>query len=176
MGSIYLRSLETSDLERTFKWHNDPDLYRQLGGTFHYVSHATEEDWLRRKQGFSNNELNLAICTSEEHRHIGNIYLRNIDWVVRHCEMQIFIGEAGQRGKGYGVEALTLLIRHAFLDLGMQRMYLYVLEDNQPAIKLYQRCGFVREGVLRRHAFKDGQFKNYIVMGLCAGLDWNPAE
>ena len=59
MESVYLRALELDDLDRTYKWHNDRELYRAMG-EFHYVSRATEEEWLRKKQVFSTNEVNLA--------------------------------------------------------------------------------------------------------------------
>ena len=65
-------------------------------GVFHYASRASDEEWLRKKQMFSDEEVNLAICLTENSQHIGNIYLRNIDWIARHAELRIFIG-AGPR-------------------------------------------------------------------------------
>lgn len=168
MESVYLRALELDDLERTHRWHNDLALYESLAGTYRYVSRAAEEEWLRKKQNYSTQEVNLAICLTDDSQHIGNVYLQNIDWVARHAELHIFIGEPGQRSKGYGQAVLRLLTRHAFQDLGLLRLYLEVLEDNHSAIRLYEKCGFVVEGKLRNHAFKRGKFKNLVVMGLCA--------
>ena len=168
MGSVYLRALEIDDLERTHQWHNDPVLYQTLTGTFRYVSRAAEEAWLREKLKYTNQELNLAICLTGDSQHIGNIYLREIDWVARRAELSIFIGETKQRSKGYGQEALRLLIKYSFEDLGLLSLYLFVLEDNRPAIRLYEKGGFVIEGKLRQHAFKSGGFKDVLVMGLCA--------
>jgi diamine N-acetyltransferase len=54
-------------------------------------------------------------------------------------------------------------------------LHLLVLEDNKPAIKVYEKCGFVVEGRLRRHVFKNGKFKDVLFMGLCAG-DTPPGE
>jgi len=167
MESVYLRALEIGDLDRTHKWHNDPELYRTMG-IFHYVSRATDEEWLRKRQAFSTSELNLAICLTSDSQHIGNIYLRNIDWIARNAELRIFIGDQEQRSKGLGQAAIRLLIKHAFQDLGLMRLYLFVLEDNEPAIRAYEKCGFVIEGNLRKHFFNEGRLKNYLVMGLCA--------
>lgn len=163
--SVYLRALEISDLDRTYKWHNDQKLYETIG-PFHYVSRATDEEWLRRVQSWNTAEVNLAICLIHNSEHIGNIYLKNIDWIARHGELRVFIGESDQRSKGYGQEAIRLLIKHAFRDLGLQRLYLFVLEDNQSAIRVYEKCGFVVEGKLRKHFFKDGQFRDFLFMGL----------
>ena len=54
-------------------------------------------------------------------------------------------------------------------DLGLRRLYLTVLEDNHRAIRAYEKCGFVAEGRLRKHAYKRGEFRDLIFMGICAG-------
>lgn len=176
MDDVFLRALEKTDLEQTYRWHNDPELYHRLGGVIHYVSRMTEKEWLARKAAFSNQEIILAICLKESGAHIGNIYLRNLDWVARNGELQIFLGSGTERGKGYGYQTIQLLIRHVFLDLGLMRIYLFVLEDNLAAVKLYRRCGFQHEGKLRRHTYNNGMFKDYLVMGLCNGIDWIPGN
>ncbi len=165
MEPIYLRALERDDLERTHKWHNDRTMYRIMGGTFHYVSRAAEEAWLRKKEAYSPTEVMLAICVTETSQHIGNIYLRNIDWAARHAEGQIWIGEVGQRTKGYGRAAAELLISHAFEDLGLHRLYVLALEGN-PSIHMAETQGFVREGVLRDHVYVAGKFKDLVVLGM----------
>jgi RimJ/RimL family protein N-acetyltransferase len=167
MEPVYLRALELDDLDRTYRWHNDPELYKAIG-VFHYVSRATDEEWLRKKLAFSNEEVNLAICLRDNSQHIGNIYIRNIDWIARHGELRIFIGEPDQRSKGYGQAAIRLAVKHVFEDLGLMRLYLSVLADNEVAIRAYERCGFVIEGKLRKHAYVAGEFKDLLVMGLCA--------
>lgn len=167
MGQVYLRALDLGDLETIYTWHNDPSLYQSLGGVFHYVSHASIEEWLRKKQSFSAQEVNLAICLKPDTRHIGNIYLRDIDWPARHGELHIFIGDSSQRTKGYGEAAIRLLINHAFQDLGLMRLYLFVLAYNKPAVHVYEKCGFIVEGTLRKHAFKDGKFEDVVLMGTC---------
>jgi RimJ/RimL family protein N-acetyltransferase len=169
METVYLRALELNDLERTYKWHNDPELYKSLGGQFHYVSHASEEEWLRQKVVYSPREVNLAICLTSTSQHIGNIYIRDIDWIARHGHFTgLLIGEPDQRSKGYGQAALRLLITHAFQDLGLLRLWGFLLEENKPSFRMLEKCGFVVEGKLRNHAFKDGCFKDVLVVGLCA--------
>jgi RimJ/RimL family protein N-acetyltransferase len=168
MEELYLRALEASDLERTWQWHNDPSLYELLVSPFRYVSRAAEEEWLRQKTAYSRTEIQLAICLKQGDVHIGNIHLTNIDWVARHACLGIFIGVPEHRSKGYGPQALRLLLRHAFRDLGLQRVYLTVLADNPQAIRAYEKCGLVVEGRLRRHAYKQGQFQDLVFMGICA--------
>jgi len=168
MEPVYLRALELDDLDRTYKWHNDPELYKRLVGSFHYVSHATEEEWLRKKQAYSPQEVNLAFCLTENSQHIGNFYIRDIDWVARNAALHILIGEPTQRGKGYGTAALRLVVKYAFHDLGLNRLWLAILEDNKPSQRIVEKCGFTLEGIWRKHAFKDGKFKDLVMFGICA--------
>jgi RimJ/RimL family protein N-acetyltransferase len=147
-------------------WHNDAALYETLGGAFRFVSRKAEVEWLRRKSGSAADELNLAICVTRTRRHVGNIYLRGIDWTARHGEAHLFVGAAADRGKGYGASALRQLVAHAFGTLGLQRLFLLVLKGNAVAIRTYASCGFRGEGTLRRHAFKRGRFRDVLVMGL----------
>lgn len=166
MATVYLRPLELGDLDRTFRWHSDPGLYEMLVSPFRYVSRISEEEWLRKKMQFSNAEIQLAICLKDGNQHIGNIHLRNVDWVSRTAETGVFIGEAENWSKGYGREAMRLILRHAFNDLGLQRVWLTVFADNQRAIRSYEKCGFVVEGTLRKHAFKCGELKDLVYMGI----------
>ena len=165
--NVYLRALELSDLDRTQRWHNDRSLYETLAGPFRYASRAVEEEWLRRAQSPSAEQINLAICLRATSEHIGNIYLREIDWIARHAELHILIGDRQQRGKGYGRAAVRQLIDYAFRDLGLHRVYLFVLADNQAACRAYAACGMIQEGVLRDHAYKAGAFRDVLVMGIC---------
>ena len=72
-----------------------------------------------QRLAFSDDEVNLAICLKDTSQHIGNIYIRSIDWIGRHAELRIFIGEPGQRSKGYGSATIRLAARHVFEDLGL---------------------------------------------------------
>ncbi len=175
MEDVYLRALELSDLDRTWKWHNDSGLYEWLVSPFRQVSRAAEEEWIRRKVAISQTEFQLAICLKENNQHIGNIHLRNIDWVSRLAEVGIFIGDAEHWSKGYGRQAMRLILRHAFHDLRLRRVFLTVLDDNHRAIRSYEKCGFVVEGRLRKHAYKRGQFRDLVFMGICVddpGCEW----
>jgi len=163
---VYLRALDEQDLERTLRWHNDPELYRTLVDGFRLVSKISEHEWLAKRTSYSPSEVNLAICLSPGDKHIGNIYLRPINLVSRHAVLGIFIGEQAHRGHGYGHQAISQALTHAFDDLGLERVYFEVLPDNKKAIQLYERVGFKTEGRLRNHVFKEGKFKDVLVMGI----------
>jgi RimJ/RimL family protein N-acetyltransferase len=172
--SVFLRPLELSDLPRIHRWHNDEQLYAYFSKPHRFVSMTAVENWLRSQVAYSAERLSLAICRKEDGEHIGNIYLRSIDPVARHAEVALFIAESSHRSRGHGQAAIRLIVTYAFGSLGLLRLYLTALADNERAIKAYERCGFQLEGRLRRHAYKDGQFKDVVLMGLCAGETRQP--
>lgn len=171
---VYLRALEEDDVERTHRWHNDADLYASLVAPFRCVSRQAELDWIRAKIAYSKTEVSLAICRAEDDVHIGNAYLTSIDWISRNGQLGIFIGDAGEQSRGYGSSAVQQLLHHAFMDLGLYRVYLDVISDNARAIRVYEKCGFVTEGRLRGHLFKQGEFKDVVMMGITAD-EWESA-
>lgn len=166
VSQVYIRPLEQGDVENCLKWHNDPSLYSSLCNPFRQVSRVAEETWLSTRIKYSDKEVNSAICLNKSATHIGNIYLRDINWGSQNAAVGLFIGEASERGKGYGTAALKLMTDHAFHDLGLHRVYLYALATNVAAVKSYQRVGFSNEGTLRDHVFKQGRFHDVVVLGL----------
>lgn len=99
-------------------------------------------------------------------RSVGTIGLSRIEPLHRRAEYGVLIGEPGARGKGLASEASRLLLDYAFQALGLARVYLHVFADNEAAIRLYERVGFVQEGLLRRHVYKQGRFRDVIVMAV----------
>lgn len=97
---------------------------------------------------------------------IGSCQLHNINPVHRHAELQIRLGDPAQRGHGYGTEAVRLLLKFGFNDLNLRRIYLHVFNNNLGAIRAYEKAGFVREGLLRKAAFIDGEYLDVVVMGI----------
>jgi RimJ/RimL family protein N-acetyltransferase len=170
---VYLRALDACDLEKCHTWHNDQALYETLVGYFHFVNKGAEQAWFDSKKSVFGKEVNLAICVRETDEHIGNIYLREIDWVSRRAQLGIFIGDRDARSKGYGYAAMRQLLCYAFNDLGLKKIWLDVLSDNAAAIRLYEKCGFKSEGLLRKHVYKNGRWNDLVMMGIWTDEDSN---
>ena len=169
MNSIFLRAMEVNDLEYTHKWHTDQQLYSTLFGTFRYVSMDAEKAWLLGKAAYSTKEVNLMICLQDNSEPIGMISVRDIDWVAKKGHLAgIMIGENRYQGQGYGTQALNLLLKHCFEDLGINKIWTHILADNEPSQIIFKKCGFRVEGRLRQHAFKNGQYTDVVHVGLCA--------
>jgi RimJ/RimL family protein N-acetyltransferase len=167
-GQIVLRRLTPGDTERIWVWQNDESLYETLLGSFRPVDRECVAEWLRGKTTPTEREINLALTLADGGEHIGNVYLREIDRAAGRAELHIYIGDEAQRGRGYGRQALECLLNCAFHDLGLHRVWLQVLANNQRAVRTYEQLGFAHEGRLREHAQKGGQFIDVLVMGLLA--------
>ena len=85
---------------------------------------------------------------------------------MRTGEIYIFIGEVDKQSRGYGTSTVRQLIEYAFRTLNLRKIYLRVLSDNLNAIKLYKKLGFIVEGELKSHVYKNGEYKNLLLMGL----------
>lgn len=169
MDIIFLRALSMDDLDIVYKWHSDEDLYDTLVGPYRYVSKDAEREWLQNKVKYSNQEINLMICLSESGQPIGMVSVREIDWIARTGHFTgLFIGEKAYQKKGYGSKALKVLLNHVFLELGLNRIWGFALSDNEPSLKMLEKCGFIVEGNLNQHAYKLGAFRDVLVVGLCS--------
>ena len=163
-----LRAIDASDLTNLHRWHNDPQLYKSLGSSFRYVSLAAEEKWLQARLAYTVSEVYLAVCDRMTGAMVGYTSLRAIEWLSRHAEFHLVIGDVASRGKGYGASAARQMMAHSFGDLGLHRLWLEVLASNTAAIATYQKCGFNEEGRLSQHVFKDGSHVDVLIMGILA--------
>jgi RimJ/RimL family protein N-acetyltransferase len=84
----------------------------------------------------------------------------------RRAEVHLSIGEKDVWGRGYGARAVRRLLAHAFEDLGLRRVYAMADEDNARVIRCLEKCGFSREGLLRRHRLRHGRPTDMVVMGV----------
>jgi RimJ/RimL family protein N-acetyltransferase len=97
---------------------------------------------------------------------IGACGLFNIDVAARHCELGITIGERDYWGRGYGREAVRLMLDYAFRVRNLRRVWLEVHATNERAIRAYKVCGFVEEGRMRGHVWLAGHYMDNVIMGV----------
>jgi RimJ/RimL family protein N-acetyltransferase len=96
---------------------------------------------------------------------IGTVQLFHEDSLARHAEVGIAL-LPDARGKGYGTDALRLIIDFGFCRRNLRRLYLSVLASNAAAIASYRKAGFVEEGRRREHCWVHGHYEDEIGMGL----------
>lgn len=161
---VILSPVREQDLPLLHAWINDRSLVL-FSAPYHPVDEFDHRAWFESLQGRSDVVL-FGIRLVESDELIGTCQLCNIHPVHRNSELRIRIGKREAQGLGYGGEALGLLLRHAFCDLNLERVYLWVFASNDRAIRLYESAGFKREGVLRNAAHIDGRYVNLIAMGV----------
>jgi RimJ/RimL family protein N-acetyltransferase len=153
-----------TDSESIARWSHDSQFWRLAHTVPAYPELARQ-----RKQHIEDRGLDLksfAIRVLSDDRLIGLIGLYTTFQLQREAFMGIHIGERDFWGKGYGTDALRVLLRYAFDELNLQRMSLSFLEDNDRAMRSYEKCGFQLEG-RERHAWAyDGRRWDEIYMGL----------
>jgi len=76
------------------------------------------------------------------------------------------IGEKEYWGRGYGTDTMITFLDYLFNELGLHRVYLRVQSYNTRALKCYEKCGFIQEGVLRHHCFTRGKHYDELLMGI----------
>lgn len=112
------------------------------------------------------NRVSFHLRTVEDDRLIGFGALLSIRWNHRRAMLAIGIADRAYWGRGYGSDAVQLLLRYAFDELNLYRVGLNVWELNPRAVRAYEKAGFQREAVLRRDTLKDGCRSDSIMMGI----------
>ena len=97
---------------------------------------------------------------------IGCSGLHAINWVSRSAELRILIGDKLYWGQGIGKKVVSELLLYAFDILNLNRVWLGVNSENEPAINLYVKMGFIREGILRQEFYKHGKYFDIVRMSV----------
>ena len=106
------------------------------------------------------------IISKDSNLPIGITGLIDIDFRHLRGQFYITIGEEDYRGKRIPDESIPLVLNYGFNELGLNRIYLYTLNNNERARKVYERNGFIYEGKLRKHYFCVGEYQDLQVMSV----------
>jgi RimJ/RimL family protein N-acetyltransferase len=164
---IRLRAVEREDVKKFCVWVNDPDVTRHLT-LYLPLSTVDEENWFDSlsKRDQSEKPLAIEIRDGDGWKLIGNCAVFDIDPVSRVGELGIMLGEKDEWNKGYGTETMSLLLRHCFETLNLNRVFLRVYAENLRGKRAYEKAGFVEEGRLREAVYKRGKYDDVFVMSV----------
>lgn len=164
---IYLRLMMREDTDLIVAWRNSDAVRRN----FIYQEPFTREgheNWIRTMVD-TGRAVQMMICDLDADTPFGSVYIRDIDRHHNKAEYGIFIGEPDARGRGVGTAAARLMLRYCFEEQKLHRVYLRVLAENLPAIRSYEKAGFVKEGFLRGDVRIDGEYRDVVWMAAIAG-------
>ncbi len=162
---VRLRPVEEADLSLFMRWFNDPDVRYWLSiSDASELTLESEREWYEEMRS---DPARVVWCIeTRDGRPIGNLGLHAIDEAQGRATIGISIGEKEQWSRGYGTEAIRGALRYGFEEMGLRRVDLQVDEDNLRGIRCYEKCGFVREGLLRAHRIRKGQPVNVVAMSI----------
>lgn len=161
---IYLRALEPEDLDFIYNIENDTSLW-ELSDTQTPYSRFLIEQYLANAHQdiFEAKQLRLAICTNNNNT-IGLIDVFDFNIKNKRAGIGILIQNESDRYKGYGKEALTLLVNYCFKSLHLHQVYANVSESNISSLKLFEGNGFERIGLKKDWSFDGNQFTNEYIL------------
>ena len=136
---IYLSPMNSEDYLKYVEWLNNYEIAKGVNHVCKIVSIEGEKAWLEKA---TTEKYNFAIVNKENDTLIGNISLMHIHEINRTAELGIFIGDENYLSRGYGSEAIKLLLDYAFRYVNLNNIMLKVFDYNKRAIKAYEKCGF----------------------------------
>jgi RimJ/RimL family protein N-acetyltransferase len=147
------------------EWYGDPEIWRLTSWAAAPLSPSAVERLFEDRE-HSPTDDSFAIHLKGREEPIGVISLMNISEANDSAELSIIVGDPEDRHQGYGAEAIVVILRYGFEDLGLNRVGLSVFEFNEDAISTYEKLGFREEGRLRKALKRDDAFHDAILMSI----------
>lgn len=160
---IYLSPRNNEDIEKFTEWLNDFGTTDYIGRSAYITTLEGEKRYFEES---SNKNYNFFIVTLNEDKLIGTVGLENYDSINRTAVLGIFIGDKDYRSKGYGTEAIQLILDYGFNYLNLNNIKLDLMSFNERALKCYKKCGFKEYGRRRKCKYINGKYYDSIEMDI----------
>ena len=157
---VVLRRVEPSDHPDIRRWQNDPEVFRWMD----YARPFSLDD-IRSSEERAIDE-GIPFIIEAEGRGIGRTGLNNFRRRDRLASLYIFVGERDVWGKGYGFDALLTLLAYGFDVLNLRRIELWMLADNERALRMYKRAGFREDARLPERSWRDGEYIDHLILSI----------
>lgn len=161
---VYLRTVEKEDLGYIKRWYNDFEL-RKLTAIDIPSTEKYMEQFYEKVQDTSD-RIWFMVVEKESNNVIGEVGLLRMYPTWRTTDLTIIIGEKAYREKGYGKEAIILLMDYAFGFLNFHRISIGVVGFNDAALRFYEKIGFKQEGIQRDGYYFNYEYHDFIMMSI----------
>lgn len=167
--NIQLRGFELEDAATIIKYYNNLDVRRFLDHPFP-LSLQDAEAWIRNTWETSKKgkAYFFAIALKETNQLIGTCGLFALSRINRKAELMIVIYNKEYWGKGFGTEAIQLLLNYGFKQLNLNRILLFSHDDNTRAQHIYEKIGFKPGGKRRQASYFEGAYHDLLLYDLLA--------
>ena len=113
----------------------------------------------------SDTDIFLAVTHRTCKRFVGTVRAARIDLKTLTADLGILIGDRNYWGSGVATDALSVLADYLFHELGLRRLTAGLLEPNKAMLRVFEKLGFVKEGVFRKHDLYEGEYVDHIFLG-----------
>ncbi len=166
---VTLKPFNVENAKTHFEWNNDEELNYYDSDLPHQAE--SFDSFITRVNKILNSDIKsfewLEVHTDEESpRLIGIIDIYNIDLHNKRCDLDCTIADRSYRGKGYGKAALYEALTYCYDILGMQKVNAYAFDFNSKWMHIMKQQGFMEEGVLRNHTFKETKLHDKHIFGI----------
>ena len=159
-----LRRMRLDDITVVREWRNLPDVARYM-----YTDHQISEGEHARWFGDALDRPDRMYWIIElDGQPVGLANLVDISERHRRASWAFYLADPAVRGRGVGSFTETFVLEHAFVELRLHKLCCEVLGSNDAVVKMHQKFGFVVDGVLREHIWKDGRFDDVVTLSMTA--------
>jgi RimJ/RimL family protein N-acetyltransferase len=165
---VHLRRIEPEDLEDVMKNWNNLEMRQYLADAIP-MSRAKEVEILERmskSDPWKDGDMSLAIEERTSGEFLGSIGLHSISKQNRNAELGVVILDPKNFGKGFGTDAIRVMLWVAFNILGLESVYLSTFSMNERGQRAFKSAGFKEAGIRRRAIFTMGEFRDIIMMDI----------
>lgn len=163
---VTLRAIERADLERLWAFNNDLETELAGGGDPPIPQSLARLHSEYEGDAGKGGRDGAQFAIEADGNFIGQCGLFRFNATAQTCELGIGIGDKEYWGRGYGRDAVRVLLDYAFRLRNFRKVTLNVNAPNERALRCYRACGFVEEGRLRAETYSDGAYIDVIRMGL----------
>ncbi len=163
---VILRPIIKEDAPQMFSALSDKESMRLTGTQATYTLEQVET--FCENISMANDRADYAITINDDPTYIGEVVLNQIDWDNRNASFRIALSNQKYFGKGYGTDATKLILAYGFETLRLHRIELEVYDFNPRAQHVYEKVGFIREGLRRDVLLWGEKYQSAIIMSILA--------
>lgn len=160
-NNIILRAVELKDADLLLELINDSEIEYMIGGWSFPISSKNQIDWINSLEN-KTNTLRGIIEVKQTGVAIGTVILTDIDYKNGNAEIHIKLKSSEFGKKGYGTEAINTVVNYAFDELRLHLIHARVNNYNIASKNLFEKCGFVEEGILKDRFYKKGEYVDVV--------------
>jgi RimJ/RimL family protein N-acetyltransferase len=159
-----LRPFTEADAEVIAEMIEDPEVIRFTFEPDTVITPESLRSWYGSRSDRTD-RLDLAVTDRATGELVGEVVLNEWNPATRSCNFRTLLGPRG-RGRGLGTEATRLIVAYGFEQLGLHRIELQAYAHNRRALHVYEKVGFVVEGVRREVQLREGEWADEVLMAI----------